>query len=120
MYVTVTKTHNLVQDLGDMLAAGKNPKVYFSLFEQIKQITLLNLALHIIKLKSSGCLLEDELVNIGANNISERIKMVAKNCRYPIFSLDDIRQEENAVIVVNNNEEDFQHIKNYLENKKVK
>lgn len=120
MYVTVTKTHNLVQDLGDMLAAGKNPKVYFSLLESKGQITVLNEALKVIDLKPEGVLFEDSLLSLRAENIRERIKSVSENCSYPVFSLDDIRQEENAVIVVNNSVNYFYLISNFFEKKKIK
>jgi len=33
MYVTLSKTHDLVQDLNRMLNDGKAPKVYYTLFE---------------------------------------------------------------------------------------
>lgn len=120
MYVTVSETHNLVQDLGEMIAAGKEPKVYFSLFEYKGYITVLNEALKVTGLKLSGCVLEDSILSLRLDKLHEKIKKVSKTCGYPVFSLNEIRSEENIVIVVNNSVNYFYLIQNFFEKNKIK
>lgn len=107
MYVNVSASHNLVQDLSDMKTAGKIPKIYFTLFENMQQIAVLKEALNIIDLPISGVLLDESLVRIRQRDLIDKIISTSKTCGYPIVTLDDIKTQENVVIVLRNHPNSF-------------
>lgn len=118
MYVNVSSSHNLVQDISDMISVGKKPKVFFAVFDTNYQISVLKEALNVLNLKISGCIMEESLLKIRNSNMHNKIKMVTKNTKYPIYNIDEIKHQDN-VIVVNNDFNYFNLMVNYFEKHKV-
>lgn len=103
MYVTISSSHNLIQDLSVMMSKeGITPRVYFTLFETEYQTNLLKRALDILQLPVSGVLLDESLVNLRRADLRDNIIKVSKTWGYPVVSLADIEKQENVVIVVLN------------------
>lgn len=119
MYVNVSSSHNLVQDISDMISARKEPKVFFAVFDTNYQISVLKEALSVLKLKIAGCVMEDSLLKLRLSSMHYKIKETLKNSGYTIYSLDEIKQWDDVVIVVHNNFDYFHLMVNYFEKNKV-
>lgn len=119
MYVNVSASRNLVQDLSDIINSGIKPCVYFTLFENMHQVAVLKEALNVLNLSISGVLLDDSLVKIRRAENRGEITKTSKTCGYPVVSLEDIKKQENAVIVVRNHPNYFHLIVDFFEKRQL-
>lgn len=119
MYVNVSASHNLVQDLSDMLNKSTPPRVYFALFDAKHQISVLKEALNVLKLPISGVLLDEELLTKRRAEDRDKITKMSKTCGYPVVSLETIKEQENVVIIAKNHPDYFYLIVKFFENRKV-
>ncbi len=119
MQVKLSSSHNLVQDLGEMLNAGKSPKVYFTLFENKNDIAVLNEALKVVNLKIEGCVLEESLIKLRHPSVREKISNFSKKSGYTAYSLNEIKKVSDAVIVAKNHEKYFHLITDFFEAREI-
>ncbi len=118
MSVQVSQKHNFVTELADMLAAGRKPRVYFSLFLNVSQITALKEALAVVDLPISGVLLSEDLLQLRLASFREKIRTVSHNSGFPILSPSELTGGDN-VIIVNNNRDYFSKIVHYFEQNNI-
>lgn len=119
MYVNVSASHNLVQDLSEMLNRGTPPRVFFALFETKRQADVLKEALSVLHLPISGILLDESLLTKRRAEDRDKITEMSKTCGYPIVSLADIKDQENVVIVAKNNPDYFNLIVDFFEKRQI-
>lgn len=120
MFVTTSKSKNLVQDLSEMIKAGKQPAVYFALFDGMQQISVLKEALGVLELKPTGCLQDEALMKIRSEKAWPAIMKVENNCKQPLFTLEQVKSQQDAVIVVQNDPKYFYLMRRFFEKNQVK
>lgn len=122
MSVTVSKTHNLVTDLSDMLSQGKTPKVYFTLFDSRNSVAALKEALNVLDMEISGCVLDAEVLKLRNPSMHGKIRAVSRAVGYDLISLEEFRslcKTEKVVLVVKNNEKYYHRVISFFENRNV-
>ncbi len=119
MYVTLSSSQNLVQDLSEMQQAGKTPAVYFTLFENQKDIAVLCEALKVLNLEIAGCLLDEMLLKVRHVSMREKIRNFSVKSGYTVCSLRDIKMADTPVIVVKNDIHYFHKVIDYFKRNEV-
>jgi len=123
MNVTVSKSHNLVTDLSDMLSAGKTPKVYFTLFNNTNDIQVLKEALNVVRLAPEGCIMDESLLKCRLAKTHNKLRKLAATSGYPLVDVEYIRQvsmQQDIVIVAQNNVDYFYFISDFFEKAKIR
>ncbi len=124
MSVRLSTSKNLVQDLGEMIAAKKKPKVFFCLLEKKNQINVIKEALDVVNLKVSG-IISDEILYRTKEEFHDKMIRVDNYVfsHIPKYSLAEIAElsktEKDIVIIVKNKASDFRKVVDIFENHNV-
>ncbi len=123
MYVTLSQTHDLVQDLNQMLHNGKTPKVYYTLFEWSNPLTVLNEALKLFDMSAAGCLFEESLLKLRHASVHEKIRDFSKKSAGGAKNLAQMKmisEQEELFIVTKISAKHFPNLARVLEEHQIR
>lgn len=123
MYVTLSDSHDIVLDLGELLKSGKTPKVYYTLFEWSNDVTVLNEALGLFDMTAEGCLFEEALLHLRLASLRDQIRRFSKQCKGSILNYAQLRalsETEEIVLVTKISDKHFKTLTDALEREKIR
>lgn len=120
MAVKKSDTGSFVKDIRNMVNNETNPKIFITLFESEKSLSLIKNAAELVNVDVCGVIADDSLLNCRNESLHDKIRFINKKSGYDIYTMKNIKKlsdrGDNIVIVVQNKKEFLDKIINVFEN----